>query len=277
MTGLTLNPPPAATPARTALHARLITNETAKGLRLMWRRRTMTLVSIVLGAVNYLGISLFIGGGHLVKDLMVLTLPALLAVVIASNAAIQASGGIAEEINGGTLEQIQLSPAPPQTQILGRIAALAIETTAAAVILALALTSALGLHYHWHPAVLIPGLLTVADALGYALLIAALTVRVTSIGAITHVFNMAIMVFGGMIVPVTVFPHDLQIFARLIPTTLGVQAVNATLTGAPLSRIWTDATLPWLLAHTAVLFTAGLAIYTWAIRRARREGGLSPR
>lgn len=276
MTGLTVNPP-AGTNARTVPLARLIANETAKGLRLMWRRRTMTLVSIVLGAVNYLGISLFIGGGHLVKDLVVLTLPALLAVVIASNAAIQASGGIAEEINGGTLEQTQLSPAPPQTQILGRIAALAIETLAAAAILGLALTSALGLHYRCHLAVLIPGLLTVADALGYALLIAALTVRVTSIGAITHVFNMMIMVFGGMIVPVTVFPHGLEIFARFIPTALGVQAVNAALTGAPLTRIWTDATLPLLLAHTTVLFTAGLAIYTWAIRRARREGGLGPR
>jgi ABC-2 type transport system permease protein len=276
MTALTLTPPTGPA-ARLALQVRLIANETTKGLQLMWRRRTMVVVSVVLGALNYLGISLFIGGGHLVKDLMTLTFPALLAVVIASNAAIQASGGIAEEINGGTLEQTQLSPAPPQAQILGRIAALAAETLTAATVLGLTLIAGLGLDYHWHVAVLVPALLTVTDALGYALLIAALTVRVASIGAITHVFNMVIMVFGGMIVPVTAFPHALQTFARLIPTTLGVQALNTTLKGQPLAASWADGTLPWLLAHTAILLTAGLVIYTAAIRRARHEGGLSPR
>jgi ABC-2 type transport system permease protein len=58
---------------------------------------------------------------------MVLTLPALFAEVTATTAALQGSGGIAEEVNGGTLEQSQLSPARPTVLVAGRVAALAVE------------------------------------------------------------------------------------------------------------------------------------------------------
>jgi ABC-2 type transport system permease protein len=260
-----------------AFQARLAANETAKGLRLMWRRRSMVLVGVVMNGLTYLGISLFIGGGHLVEPLMILTLPALLALTVASTSAIQSSGGVAEEINGGTLEQTQLSPASPQLQILGRIAALAIEGLAAAAVLGAAFVLGAGLGYDLHSAALVPALLTIADGLGYGLLVAALTVRVASIGAITHVFNMVIMVFGGMMVPIAVFPDALETFAQFIPTALGVQALNTTLAGQPLSATWSDGTLPWLLVHSGVLFAVGLVAYVVNIRRAQRDGGLSPR
>lgn len=259
-----------------ALQARLTANETAKGLRLMWHRRSMVVIGMLMNGLTYLGISFFIGGGQLVEPLMVLTLPALLAFAVAGTAAIQGSGGVAEEINGGTLEQTQLSPASPQAQMLGRLAALGVEGLAAALVLGVVFVLGVGLNYHLHLAALLPALLTIADGLGYALLIAALTVRVASIGAITHVFNMVIMVFGGMMVPITVFPDALHTFAQFIPTALGVQALNTTLAGQPLSAIWADGTLPRLLVHTGVLFALGLVTYVVNIRRARREGGLGP-
>lgn len=259
------------------VQARLAATETVKGVRLMWRRRSMVVVGIATMVGSYLGISLFIGGGHLVKPLMILTLPGLLAVAVAQTAGIEGAGGIAEEINGGTLEQTQLGPAALPMQVLGRVAALAVEGLAAAAVLALVLIPSVGLHYEVHAAALVPAVLTVADALGYGLVIIALTVRVASIGAITHVFNMIIMVFGGMMVPITVFPHGLEIFARFVPTALGVQALNTTLAGHGLSAIWSDHTLPWLLVHTAVLIGGGLTLYVRNIRRAQREGGLSPR
>lgn len=260
-----------------ALQARLVRNETAKGLRLMWHRRGMVVVGLIMNALTYLGISLFVGGGHIVEELMILTLPALLAMTIAATAALQGSGGVAEEIYGGTLEQTQLSPASPQVQVLGRVAALAVEGVAGAVVLGFVFVLAFGLDYDAPLAAVLPALLTVADALGYGLLIAALTVRVASIGAITHVFNMVIMVFAGMMVPITVFPDALQTFAQFIPTALGVQALNTTLAGEPLSATWSDGTLPWLIVHTCVLLAVGLVAYIVNIRRARREGALSPR
>lgn len=59
--------------------------------------------------------------------MLTLTLPALFAYIIASTAALQGSGGIAEEVNGGTLEQAHLSPARPSLLAAGRLAALAAE------------------------------------------------------------------------------------------------------------------------------------------------------
>jgi ABC-2 type transport system permease protein len=260
-----------------AFQARLARTELVKGLRLMWRRRSMVVVGMISYGTSYLGISLFIGGGHLVKDLMVRTMPALLAVVVASIAAVEGTGGVAEEINGGTLEQTQLSPVSPQLQALARMVALAIEGLAAAVVLGIVFVFGVGLDIDPHPAVLLPVLLTILDALGYGLIMTALTVRVASIGAISHVGNMVIMAFGGMLVPVSVFPHGLEIFARFIPTALGVQSINTTLAGRGLGATWSDHTLPWLLVHTSVVIVVGLGLYVINIRHAQREGGLSPR
>lgn len=257
--------------------ARMVRTETVKGLRLMWRRRSMVIVGTAMIGLNYLGISLFIGGGHLVKDLMMRTLPALLALAIAQTAGVHGPGGIAEEINGGTLEQTQLSPAGPILQALGRMAALAVEGLGTAIVLGLVFVVGIRLDIQLHLAVVIPAVLTVLDALGYGLIMTALTVRVPSIGAISHVGNMVIMAFAGMMVPITVFPPALQIFAKFVPTALGVQAVNATLAGHPLSVTWSDGTLPWLLLHTIVLIVLGMIIYVANIRHAQRDGALSPR
>ena len=259
-----------------AFQTRLARAEVVKGLRLMWRRRSLVVVATIVYALTYLGISLFIGGGHLVKDLMVSTMPAFLAVLVANVAAVEGTGGIAEEINGGTLEQTLLSPASPLLQALGRMTALAIEGLAVAIVLGIVFVLGVGLEINLHPVALIPAGLTVLDALGYGLIMTALVVRVPSTGAITHVANMAIMAFGGMLVPISFFPQGLEIFARFIPTALGVQAVNTTLAGHGLGATWSDGTLPWLMVHTAVVLTAGFSLYVINIRHAQQEGGLRP-
>lgn len=260
-----------------ALQVRLTGNEAAKGLRLAWRRRGMVVVAMIVNGLFYLGLNLFIGGGHVVTRLMTLTLPALVAVAVAQTATVDGSGGIAEEVNGGTLEQTQLSPASPYAQALGRLLALGVVGLATAAPVAVAFGVAFRLDHRWPVAALVPAALTVLDALGYGLVVIALTIRVASIGAITHVFNMAIMFFGGMLVPVTVFPAGVEVFTHFVPTALGVQAFNTTTATGDLSASWSDGTLLWLLAHTIVLLTAGFISYAATLRRAKREGALIPR
>jgi ABC-2 type transport system permease protein len=252
-------------------------NEAGKGLRLMWRRRMLTITGLVLNGFMYLMIQFFIGGGHIVLPVLALTLPAASAYAVASTAALQGSGGIAEEVNGGTLEQAHLSPAPPSLLALGRLAALAVEGLIPATVIALAFGLGYGPHWVIRPDALVPLLLTVLDALGYGLLMTALTLRVASIGAVVHVFNMAVMFFGGMFIPITLFPHGVEIFARFVPTALGVEVLNTTLAGRGLGAAWSDGTLPWLLVHVVVLAGLAWAAYLYTVRRARREGGLSPR
>jgi ABC-2 type transport system permease protein len=260
-----------------ASQTRLARTEAEKGLRLMWRRRSMVVAAMIVYGLTYLGISLFIGGGHLVKDLMVRTLPALMALMVANIASVEGTAGIAEEINGGTLEQTRLSPAKPQLQVLGRMTALAIEGLTVAAVLGIVFGFGLGLDIKPHRAVLIPAVLTILDALGYGLIMTALVVRIASIGAISHVGSMAIMAFGGMLVPISLFPYGLETFARFIPTALGVQSINTILAGQGLGATWSDGTLPWLLVHATVVVAAGFGLYAINIRHAQREGGLSPR
>jgi ABC-2 type transport system permease protein len=267
----------AAEPVPRWFALRAFGNEAGKGLRLMWQRRAITAAFVVLNGFNYLMIQFFIGGGHIVVPVLALTLPALFAVTVSSVASLQGSGGIAEEVNGGTLEQAHLSPAPPSLLVAGRLVALAVEGLAVAAVLTLAFGLGYGPHWVIRPDALAPLALTVLDALGYALLMTALVLRVASIGAVVHVFNMAVMFFGGMIIPVTLFPHGVEIFARFLPTALGTEVRNTTLAGRGLGTAWSNGTLPWLLVHVVVLAGLGWAAYLYTVRRARREGGLSPR
>jgi ABC-2 type transport system permease protein len=170
------------------------------------------------------------------------------------------------------------NPPEPRPSLLaaGRLGALATEGLIPAVLLAAAFWAGFGLHYTVRPDVLVPLLLTLADALAYGLLMVALTMAVAGIGAVVHVFNMTVMFFGGMFVPVTAFPHAVQIFAGFVPTTLGTEVLNTTLAGRGLAAAWNDGTLPWLLAHVAALAGLGWGTYVCTLRRARREGGLSP-
>jgi len=273
MTAVTV--PRAGTPG---LALRAVANETDKGLALLWRRKATLVMATATGGVMYLMIQFFIGGGHVNHAVLAVTLPALAAGYgFASTAALAGAGGIAEEVNGGTLEQSHLSPARPSLLALGRLAALAVEGLVPGVVLAAVYWASYGIHYTVRPDALVPLVLTVADALAYALVMTALVLRVASIGAIVHVFNMAIMFFGGMFVPVTVFPHGVEIFARLVPTTLGIEVLNTTLAGRGLGVAWDNTTLPWLIAHVVVLSALGWGTYLATLRRARREGGLSPR
>lgn len=256
---------------------RITGGEAAKGVRLMWGRRVMLVTGAVTQGFTYLMIEFLVGGGHLDHAVLALTLPGYFAFSLASTAALAGSGGIAEEVNGGTLEQAHLSPARPSLLMAGRLAALAAEGLIPAVVVTAAFWAGYGVRSQVRPDVLVPLLLLIIDALGYALLMAALTLAVASIGTVVHVFNMAIMFFAGMFVPAAVFPHGVEIFARFIPTTLGVQALSTALAGRPLSAAWASGTLPWLIVHAALLSALGWAAYLCTLRRARREGGLSPR
>ena len=277
MSAITVLRPGAPALAPRGFAWRAFGNEADKGLRLMWRHRAVTITGIVLNGFLYLMIQFFIGGGHLVLPILALTLPGLFALAVASTAALQGSGGIAEEVNGGTLEQAHLSPARPSLLALGRLAALAAEGLIPATVLAVAFGLGYGPHWVIRPDALVPLILTITDALGYALLMTALTLRVASIGAVVHVFNMAVMFFGGMFIPIILFPHGLEIFARFIPTALGVEVLNTALAGRGLGAAWADGTLPWLLVHVVALAGLGWITYLCTVRRARREGGLSPR
>lgn len=252
-------------------------NEVAKGLLFTWRRFGLLATSVIEVGFTYVALRFLIGGGRITDATVAVTFPALLAQFTASTSALQGSAGIAEEVNSGTMEQALLSPSRPVLPVFGRLGALTVEALGGAAVLGIAVGLIFGVHYPLRLEALIPAALIVLDALAYAAMITALTLAVVSIGAVTHVFNMSIMFFNGMLVPIAVFPVGIQLVAKIVPTTLGVQALNSVLAGHPLGASWADGTLPWLLVHIAASAGVGGLAFRYTIRRARREGGLSPR
>jgi ABC-2 type transport system permease protein len=89
---------------------RVFASEAGKGVRLKWRHRAVTIAGLVTLGRMFLSIQFFVGGGHIVLPVLALTLPALFATVIAYITSVSGAGGIAEEVNGGTLEQAHLYP-----------------------------------------------------------------------------------------------------------------------------------------------------------------------
>jgi len=112
----------------------IVGNEAGKGLRLLWRRRPALAMGGAANAASFLVLRFFIDGGHILQPLLVATLPGMAAAAAASIASLGASGGVAEEINAGTLEQTHLSPVPAWALAAGRLGALAVEALAAVLL-----------------------------------------------------------------------------------------------------------------------------------------------
>jgi ABC-2 type transport system permease protein len=257
--------------------ARMVGNEITKGLRLRWAYRA-TVVPEMFGAfVMYLMFQYFIGSGEILDELVADTAPAMFAFVVGYGALMRVVAGILEERNAGTLEQVHLSPLPTWQLALGRLVVAMGESLLVGAVVTVGVLVALGIDYPLDAQALVPLSLMLAGVAGFILLIGAASFTYPGIGALVHIIQMMIISVNGMIAPVELFPHWLELIAKLAPTTLGVAATRRILVeGDSLGDLWGDGALGWLLLHTAVLVVAGWVAYQWQVRRALRDGRLGP-
>jgi ABC-2 type transport system permease protein len=79
---------------------------------------------------------------------------------------------------------------------------------------------------------------------------------------------------GGMLYPVSILPHSLQLLAHLIPITYSLEGMRAALLGgASLGQLWPA--LRALLIFAAVLLPTSFAVFGWALRRTKITGTLT--
>lgn len=258
--------------------ARMLGNETSKGLMLLWDNRRTILPELGALLVLYFLIQFLVGGGRVVPALFAPTLLAFGFYTLLYIVTLKMVAGTLQEMNAGTLEQIHLSPLPSSALSLGRVASAAIEALAALAVLSGVLIPVLGIRFSFQLAALLPLLLTLVGVAGFGLLLGALAIRVNSIGAILHVLQGVVVLLNGSFVPVNLYPRWLQVLADLLPTTLGVEVTRKLLVqGDSLASAWSDGSLVWLLVHSFALLVLGAVAYELAIRRALREGRLGPR
>jgi ABC-2 type transport system permease protein len=79
---------------------------------------------------------------------------------------------------------------------------------------------------------------------------------------------------GGMMYPVAILPHSLQILARLIPVTYSLEGMRAALLGG---AGWNELlpSLVALLVFAAILIPASFFVFAWALRRTKITGTLT--
>jgi ABC-2 type transport system permease protein len=285
MTTTLVQPPqPDVTTAsgRAGAGLRMLGNETAKALQVMWAHKTPLVLELFMASTMYWGVQLFIGGGRFVNELLGMTIAGYLAYVVSYFALLRMVSGVLEEMFTGTLEQSLLSPLRPWVQSIGRLIASMIESVAVAAVVGaafLGVFAGLGVELTFQWSVAVPVLVTLADIAGFAMLLGGVALVVNSIGAIVHVIQSFIMFLNGAFIPIFAFPGWLEFVAKFVPTTLGVDAIrrmtapmDGTVEG--LGDVWADGTLPWALVHAAVLLILGWAVYQAAIRRGLREGRL---
>jgi ABC-2 type transport system permease protein len=256
----------------------ILGNETFKGLLVLWANRGTLVPKLAVLVIFYLFIQFFIGSGRLVQALFAPSLIGFASYALAYIVSLKMVAGTLEEMNAGTLEQIHLSPLPSWALSLGRLAAAATEAVGLTALVSTGLILVLGIRFDFRLDALLPIVLTILDVAGFGLLLGGLAIRVTSIGAVLHVMQGIVLFLNGAFVPVSLFPAWLQVVARLLPTTLGVEVTQKILLrGDSLATVWADGSLVWLLAHTALMVIVGAVAYQLSIRRALREGRLGPR
>ncbi len=81
------------------------------------------------------------------------------------------------------------------------------------------------------------------------------------------------VLLGGVYYPVEVLPLELQALAQILPMTHTLRALREALLGEGGAALLQS--LGILAAFAAVLLPLSLAVFGWAVRRARKEGSLT--
>jgi ABC-2 type transport system permease protein len=260
-----------------ALGLRMVGNEILKGLQVTWRRRATLVPQIAFVTVLYWTMQYFVGGGRIVPELAAQTLGGYLAFTVTYIALLRMAAGLLEEMFTGTFMQSMLSPLRPWVLTTGRLLAALIEGVLSALVVAVLFVPLLSIDISFRWEVVVPAVLVVVDAAGFALFLGGLALIVNGIGAIIHVLWSMLLLVNGAFVPVDSFPLWLGVIAKIWPTTLAVDVAKKLMfDGASLTGLWSDYTLPLATGHAVLMLLLGWAVFHAAVRRGLKIGRLGP-
>lgn len=181
------------------------------------------------------------------------------------------------EIQTGTLEQVYLSPLPSWLiAAAGRVVAAVIET--AVVVAAVALVSAIVLQpsVTWRVDALVPLAFLVAGGTGYSLILGGLALVWKRTELINDAAAGILMMFGGLLVPLTELPDWMAAVARLVPVSHAAESMRRVLLDGHSPFVFGgDGGLVWLTGTTLAWLAAGVMVFAVGERVAKQRGSLS--
>ena len=247
--------------------------ETWKGMQIMWSYKFALIGDVLSLFIVFLGINFFISQGEFDLDTVAFTLLGFCLWTFASFAIGNMTFALREEQQQGTLEQMCMAYSSFAVLLLGRTLSTFLWNTLIILIGGgtITLLLRLDLSLNWQVAPVL--ILTLLGLYGLGYLAGGATLLFKNVLSFTNLLQNALLFVNGAIVPVTLFPDWLASVSRLLPTTLGIEALRlVTIEGATLQEAWRVGLLPSLVLHSAIWLVAGLLLFFVCKREARRRG-----
>jgi ABC-2 type transport system permease protein len=272
---------------RTRRTAIAIGNETLKGLRHGWDERVQILIEMPLLVIFVLLLAYTVGQGSAIVETGAIdwTIDARHATWLFIGVAAytytflhlqKMFWRLLAEIQSGTLEQTYLSPLPSWIHVVGGRVVAAIAETAIVVAVMFGVTSlVVRLELSWRPNMVVPLALLIIGAAGLALIVAGTTLIWKRIQMLNDLVLLAVFFFSGAVLS----RNDMPAWAETVGTPLfmthTVAGLRAVLLDGNTLTWGGSGGLAWMLSTAAAWFAAGLLVFRFCERTARRQGSLS--
>lgn len=180
------------------------------------------------------------------------------------------------EIQGGTLEQVYLSPLPWWAlAAVGRVLASILETLLVVGTLYLVVALTVGVDIDWHVAGLVPLGFLLVGGVGYSLAIGGLTLLWKRVELLNDMLILIVFFLGGVFVTLDDMPGWMAAIGRLLPVSHPITAARSVLLDGEGLTLAGDGGLLWMAALAAGWLAAGAYAFHRAAEVARRDGTLT--
>jgi ABC-type polysaccharide/polyol phosphate export permease len=250
-------------------------NEIAKGLIDLWRGKIASFLELILFGLFFLAITFALGRGAFHREQVTPLLLGFVGYIFFHMQTNRLFWGLLGEMQSGTLEQMYLSPLPSWLLTIGLQVASVVEATLSALLLYLFidLVVLVAIPLRW--TALLPLVLLVLGSVGYSLILSGLTLLFKRLEILKEVFQVVVLIFGGVLITLERMPGWMATIARFLPLTPGVDVLRRILLeGAELRTLAGDGTLLWLVGNAVAYLLLGIVVFRWCERIAKRRGTL---
>ena len=249
--------------------------EVRREFRTFWTYRANVLTGMLSLYVIFVGFSFMLGRGEMRPSDMAYALLGYVAWFFVNQVLGNIGQGIRGAATAGTLEQMCLSPAPLGFILIGRTVANLMITIIFVAVFSAILKLTLGVGVPMSLAGIPICLLIALGVYGFGYLIGGMVLIYKQMESLTNLVSNGMLFLNGTMLPVALMPPWLAAIARALPSTQGVIVLRKILLeGQTLGAAWADGSLVWLLIHSVLLLTGGIAVFTWCERVAKQNGSL---
>ena len=199
----------------------------------------------------------------------------MVAMNFVTDAVTSLPGALGSGISTGTLESLLATPTRLPVLLVG-LSGYPVVWTGLRGLVLLIIGGYLGATIAWTqvPAALLVLTLVILSYVPFGVISAALILAFRTQGPLGSIVLMSSTFLGGVYYPTHVIPSWIEKVSAAVPLTYGLRALRQVLLeGMSLRQVWGD--LAVVLGMTAVLLSASLYVFSWAIRYARRAGTLA--